>query len=127
MNRDIFINCPFTSDYTPFFEAITFATIYCGFSPRCALETDDASENRFQKICDIIADCRLGIHDISNTKLDRNNRLPRFNMPLELGLFLGAKRFGTKSLKSKKYPKLMNAIFNHYSSILIKKFKLIHK
>jgi hypothetical protein len=102
MNRDVFINCPFTSDYTEFFEAINFTVIYCGFTPRCALETDDASENRFQKICDIIADCRLGIHDISNTKLDRMNRLPRFNMPLELGLFLGAKRFGTASSKAKK-------------------------
>lgn len=31
-------------------------------------------------------------HDISRTGLDRQNRLPRFNMPFELGLFLGIAR-----------------------------------
>jgi hypothetical protein len=102
MNRDVFINCPFTSDYNEKFEAIVFSVAYCGFKPRCALETDDSSENRYQKICDIIAECRLGIHDISNTKLDRKSKLPRFNMPLELGLFLGAKQFGTGEARAKK-------------------------
>ncbi|HEX5726229.1 MAG TPA: hypothetical protein VFX98_12230, partial [Longimicrobiaceae bacterium] len=38
--------------------------------------------------------CRLGVHDISRTELDAVNRLPRFNMALELGLFLGAREFG---------------------------------
>ena len=84
------------------FEALVFVVLYCGFSPRCALETDDGSENRYQKICDIIGGCRLGIHDISNTKLDRHNKLPRFNMPLELGLFLGSKQFGGEKAKNKK-------------------------
>jgi hypothetical protein len=84
------------------FEALVFAVSYCGFLPRCALETDDGSENRYQKICDIIASCRLGIHDISNTKLDKHNKLPRFNMPLELGLFLGSKQFGGAKAKQKK-------------------------
>ena len=46
------------------------------------------------KIQDIIAECKYSIHDISRTQLDRVNRLPRFNMPLELGLDLGCKRFG---------------------------------
>jgi len=32
-------------------------------------------------------------HDISRTELNEHS-LPRFNMPLELGLFLGASRFG---------------------------------
>ena len=34
------------------------------------------------------------MHDISRTEIDRGSRLPRFNMPFELGLFLGARRFG---------------------------------
>jgi hypothetical protein len=101
MNRELFINCPFSKDYLKNFEAVVFATIYCGFRPRCALETDDGSQNRMQKICDIIAACRLSVHDISNTRPDRTSRLPRFNMPLELGLFLGAKRFGAGQNKKK--------------------------
>ena len=50
----------------------------------------------------MIADCRYGIHDISRTELDRDSGLPRFNMPLELGIFLGAKRFGAEEQKRKK-------------------------
>lgn len=41
------------------------------------------------------------MHDISCTELDAANRLPRFNMPLELGIFLGATKFGTKNTRDK--------------------------
>lgn len=34
------------------------------------------------------------MHDISSVALDKATGLPRFNMPLELGLYLGCKRFG---------------------------------
>lgn len=51
---------------------------------------------------DIIGECKMGIHDISRTSLDDLNQLPRFNMPLELGLFLGAKRFGSLKQRAKK-------------------------
>jgi hypothetical protein len=99
--RDVFINCPFDRGYQIFFNAIVFVVIRSGFHPRCALETDDASENRFEKICAIIGKCRYGIHDISRTEPDARFNLPRFNMPLELGVFLGAKRFGRTSQRSK--------------------------
>jgi hypothetical protein len=101
-SRGVFINCPFDDDYAAFFRAIVFVVIRSGFRPRCALETDDSSENRFEKICTIISECRYGIHDISRTQLDRRYGLPRFNMPLELGLFLGAKRFGFKAQRAKR-------------------------
>ncbi len=97
----IFINCPFDDAYKPMFDAIVFAIYKCDFLPRCAKEVDDASESRLGKIEKIIRECRLGIHDISRT--DSNEAgLPRFNMPLELGLFLGAKQYGTKEQKQKK-------------------------
>jgi hypothetical protein len=99
---DVFINCPFDADYRQFFDAIVFTVLRSGFRPRCARETDDASENRFEKICAIVDECRYGIHDISRTELDPDSRLPRFNMPLELGLFLGAKRFGDRAQKTKR-------------------------
>src|SRR5262249_40288943 len=54
---------------------------------------------RFEKIIALIRDCRWGIHDISRTEATRG--LPRFNMPLELGLFLGAYRFGNPDQRTK--------------------------
>ena len=74
----------------------------CGFIPRCALELIDSAEIRLQKIERIISECKYGVHDLSNMELDRKSKLPRFNMPLELGLFLGAKRFGTGAQKDKR-------------------------
>ena len=71
-----------------------FAVVACGFNARCALETDDGGQPRIEKLYEIIEACRFGIHDLSRVELDRDNNLPRFNMPLELGIFLGAKRFG---------------------------------
>jgi hypothetical protein len=100
--RDVFINCPFDPDYRLYFWAIVFVVIRSGFRPRSALETDDSSENRFDKICNIVKECRYGIHDISRTELDPKFKLPRFNMPLELGLFIAAKRFGTHRQKLKR-------------------------
>lgn len=93
-NRNVFINCPFDTQYKILFRATIFTILRSGFKPRCALEVDDSSENRLDKICGIIEDCRYGVHDISRTARDRVSRLPRFNMPLELGIFFGAKRFG---------------------------------
>jgi len=99
--NDVFINCPFDEKYKPLFHALFFSVFDCGFRVRCALEIDDSSEVRVQKILRIIEESRYGIHDISRTELDPINGLPRFNMPLELGMFLAAKRFGDASQKKK--------------------------
>jgi hypothetical protein len=100
--RPVFINCPFDEDYRPLFRAMIFTLVHCGFKPRCALEVIDGAATRISKIEKLIEDCPLGIHDISRTELDAANALPRFNMPLELGLFLGAKRYGGPAQKRKK-------------------------
>lgn len=78
-----------------------FAVYYIGFVARCALEVDDASEVRLSKIVRIIEQCTYGIHDISSVGLGKGTNLPRFNMPLELGLYLGCKLFGTKAQQKK--------------------------
>ncbi len=101
-NHNVFINCPFDPVYKPLFDAMVFAVLDCGFIPRCALEEDDASQVRIDKIYEIIADCRYGIHDISRIELDEPSGFPRFNMPLELGVFIGAKKFGSEEQKGKK-------------------------
>jgi hypothetical protein len=92
--RNVFINCPFDDDYLPVLRAITFTVTLCGFQARCALEVQDAGEVRLLKILRLVRESRLGIHDISRTELDRENCLPRFNMPFELGICVGATHFG---------------------------------
>jgi hypothetical protein len=97
----VFINCPFDSEYKRFFNAIVFTVYACGFVARCALEQLDAGESRMAKIFRIIEECPIGVHDISRTELDPRSNLPRFNMAFELGIFLGAIRFGQGMQKSK--------------------------
>jgi hypothetical protein len=101
-DESVFINCPFDPEYQEIFRALVFAVHDCGFLARCSLEVDDSSEVRISKINRIIRECRHGIHDISRTELDPTERLPRFNMPLELGLFLGAREFGAGRQKRKR-------------------------
>ena len=93
--RQVFLNCPFDKEYRPLFEAIIFTVLAAGFVIRCSRERDDAGETRIGKIVEIIRQSKFGIHDISRVELDPVNQLPRFNMPLELGLFLGAKSYST--------------------------------
>ncbi|HEY0370838.1 MAG TPA: hypothetical protein VGD79_02495 [Thermoanaerobaculia bacterium] len=94
--RDVFINCPFDRQYLPLLRALMFAVHDCGFHARSALEVEDSGEVRVQKILRIIGESPYGIHDISRIET------PRFNMPFELGLFLGAKAFGGPEQQSKR-------------------------
>ncbi len=89
----VFINCPFDPQYAELFPALVFTVIDCGFVARSAQEEDDSGESRIEKLYRIIASCKYGIHDLSRTELSEFG-LPRFNMPLELGIYLGARKFG---------------------------------
>jgi hypothetical protein len=100
--RSVFINCPFTQDYEPILRALIFAVADCGYRPRSAQEIVDGGDVRLQKIERLIEESAFGIHDLSNMELDKSTGLPRFNMPMELGLFLGAKRFGDETRKTKR-------------------------
>lgn len=94
--NNVFINCPFDPAFHPMFEAIVFVIHDCGFIARCAREEEDSGDIRLQKLIRIIEDCKYGVHDISKADLDTHTHLARFNMPLELGLFMGAQRFAAK-------------------------------
>ena len=78
--EDVFINCPFDQQYSATFDGLIFVIHACGFSPRSARELDDGGQAR----------------------IDAQNGLPRFNMPLELGIFLGAKRYGGGDHRAKR-------------------------
>ena len=111
-SASVFINCPFDRQYQPLFDAVVFCVVACGFEPRCTLELTDAGEVRIENIYRLIGQCNHSIHDISRTEVDdQPYQLPRFNMPLELGIFLGAKRFGGRSPQK--------ALFNHGTRLLV--------
>lgn len=99
---NVFLNVPFDDRYARLFYALVFAVYDCGFVARSALEVEDSGQARVEKILDIIGQCMFGIHDVSRAGIDRNTGLARFNMPLELGFFLGAKRFGSDQDRQKR-------------------------
>lgn len=98
----VFLNVPFDTSYKPIFNAIVFTVFDCGFVSRSALESDDAAQVRIQKIYELISLSKYGIRDISRTGLDSRHKLPRFNMPLELGIFLGARTYGQGRHRDKR-------------------------
>lgn len=97
----VFLNCPFDKEYRRLLDAAVFTVHDCGFHARSALEIYDSGQVRIEKITRLIQECRFGLHDLSRVGLDEHNQLPRFNMPLELGIFLGAKWLGSPKQKRK--------------------------
>jgi hypothetical protein len=93
---NVFINCPFDDDYKASFEALIFCVTTSGYRVRCALEENNAADIRLEKLYRLIKESGKSIHDLSRVDLGSNG-LPRFNMPFELGLFMGASKFGGKS------------------------------
>jgi hypothetical protein len=99
--NNVFINCPFDDAFDDMFHAMVFAIFDCGFIARCAKEESNSADVRIEKIINIIKQSKYGIHDISRTELCTKTKLPRFNMPLELGIFLGARKYGDSKQKQK--------------------------
>lgn len=94
MNKNVFINCPFDKEYWPLLRVLVFCVAFLGYRPRLALESSDSSLARIDKIASIIADCRYGIHDLSRLQSGAAGEYYRLNMPFELGLDFGSKKYG---------------------------------
>lgn len=112
----VFINCPFDPAYQSLFDALVFAVYACGFKARCAKEERDSGTVRIEKILRIIRECRWGIHDLSRVQMSEPYGLPRFNMPLELGFFIGCKHFGDRNDRLKNYLILDEKDFDYQKS-----------
>lgn len=100
--RSVFYNCPFDEAYQSTFEAALFTIYRCGFLLLCAKEFNDSGKIRIENIVKLIAASKYGIHDLCRVELDSNLQLPRFNMPLELGIFIGAIQFGDPATHGQK-------------------------
>ncbi|MEQ1612932.1 MAG: hypothetical protein ABL904_09265 [Hyphomicrobiaceae bacterium] len=108
--EDVFLNCPFDEAYKSSFEAVLFTVTASGYRVRCALEENDAGDVRFDKLCRLIRESGKSIHDLSRTDLSAAG-FPRFNMPFELGLFMGANRFGGPAQRKKSALIMINETY----------------
>lgn len=103
-NRRVFLIIPYEPDYLEQYLApLTFSILSCGFEPRIAADT--RFEDREKRITQRIHTCDLCISDVSprwvedgswidKTKrvISRHAKLPRYNVPYELGRFTATKK-----------------------------------
>lgn len=92
-SKAVFVNCPFDDGFKPILRAIVFTVIASGYHPRSGLDATDGADVRLGKIAAMIGECDWGIHDLSRVEVE-DGGVPRFNMPMELGIHLGARLFG---------------------------------
>lgn len=114
--QNVFINCPFDNDFKPLLKALVFEIIYLGFSPKLS-QTLSSSAIRVNQIKNLIKSCKFGIHDLSRSKPMAAGELPRFNMPYELGLDIGALEYGSRKLKTKRILILETQKY-HYQKVI---------
>lgn len=92
-DKSVFINCPFDNNYIPILKSIYFCLTYLGYTPLLS-ETKNSGESRINAIQNLIEQAKYSIHDLSRMQASKKNELARFNMPFELGMDIGCKRFG---------------------------------
>ncbi|MGE0652601.1 MAG: hypothetical protein AB7P12_12750, partial [Alphaproteobacteria bacterium] len=99
--RSVFINCPFDTEFAPLLQAIAFCVTDLGLYPRLAPENADHAANRLDCIIELVRTSQYGIHDLSRCKSITAEDYTRMNMPFELGIDHGARRFGRGRLARK--------------------------
>lgn len=100
-DRSVFINCPFDPDFAPILQAVAFCVAELGFYPRLAPESADNATSRLDRIVKLIKTSKYAIHDLSRSKATAPGEYYRMNMPFELGIDHGCRKFGAKKLRSK--------------------------
>jgi hypothetical protein len=108
---NVFINCPFDDEYASIMEAMIFTIIDCGFIPMTAKDLTANGDERLKNIFKLINDSKYLINDISKIETDKKTKLPRFNMPIELGICIGAREYGDDYHKEKNLLLLENKQF----------------
>ena len=108
--KNVFINCPFDDKYFELLKTLIFTIVYFGFIPRISIESSDSGLSRFEKIIRLIQESKYAIHDLSRLQAKTINEYYRLNMPFELGIDYGLRRFNSEFsdrrsiiLETKKY------------------------
>lgn len=97
-------------------KALVFELLYLDLNPLHS-QTLSSSSIRINEIKKLIKISKFGIHDISRNTCIKKGDHPRFNMPYELGIDVGAAEFGGKTLKAKKILILEKEKY-HYQKII---------
>ena len=91
-STDVFLNIPYDKQFENLFIAYICGISAFGLGPRATIEIR-SSAGRLDKILKLIRGCAYSIHDLSRVQLDPvAPRVPRFNMPFELGLSVALER-----------------------------------
>ena len=115
-DTNVFINCPFDKEYTPLLRPLIFTLLYLEFEPNLS-QTLSSSTIRINQIKQHIRNCKYSIHDLSRSKPMKKGELPRFNMPYELGLDIGASEYGANKLQRKR-ALILETDRYHYQKVL---------
>lgn len=100
-DRNVFVNCPFDSKYEHILKAILFCLVRFGLTPRIANERSNAGEPRIEKIFELVHSSQYSIHDLSRCQAQKAGEHYRLNMPFELGIDFGCRRYGGEPFSRK--------------------------
>ncbi len=115
-SSNVFINCPYDLEYQPLLKALIFTLLYLELEPKLS-QTTSSSTIRINQIKQYIRSSKYSIHDLSRSKALKQNELPRFNMPYELGLDIGCAEYGGKKFSSKR-ALILETDKYHYQKVL---------
>ncbi len=101
--KNVFINCPFDPAYKSLLRPLLFTILYFNFNPKIASESSDSGEQRLNKICELIECSKYSIHDLSRLKSTKKGEFSRHNMPFELGIDYGSRKFAEGYFTEKKF------------------------
>ena len=102
-SKNVFVNCPLDEDFKVLKQVIIFCIVYAGLNPRLSTERLESGEQRLEKIIELISSCATSVHDLSMCQADKIGEYARMNMPFELGLDMGIRKFSTSSSPQKKF------------------------
>ncbi len=116
-NTNVFVNCPFDVNYAPILQALLFCLLRLGLNPRIATERSDSGETRIDKILELVKSSRYSIHDLSRCQAQSAGEHYRLNMPFELGIDFGCRRFGPELLSKKVFLVLEEKQYRYQAAI----------
>ena len=92
--RAVFLNIPYDHQFENLCLAYVCAIASFGLVPRATLEIPGT--RRLDRIIELMQSCPFSVHDLYRVQRYAPTRLPRFNMPFELGLAVAWQKFREK-------------------------------
>lgn len=94
-----------------------FCLVRFGLRPRIATERFDSGESRLEKIEELILSSKYSLHDLSRVQASSDGEYYRLNMPFELGLDYGCRKFGPEKYSGKKILVLASEPYKYQAAL----------